>query len=333
MKIYLISFLSFCSVLYSCIGDKRNSNNEIIICAFPREVDIDLMAPRKIFASSTGFFVFDTSKKNNFLMLYSNKGDSLDSFGRIGNGPGELMMPICNQSNDQLIISSIGGELYFVSDVGGKIKIDQEIKDNSNILEGSNYITRVDTSVYLLSKTAEDQIQIHDFQSGVSCKNNFYPFAVSEGLPRYMVNNVLFESNYSYGNGHLFICYKYYPLASIVDITEKAILQTIEVGSVVKNNYSVNNGVVEFDDPTLFYTFSSYANQSFWALYQNSKRIDLKDNAQRSQIHRISLGMDVPVVYQLDRSIYNFTVSPDGKAIYALYYDKDSEPKVCIYDI
>lgn len=329
--ILLLHFV--CCCFYSCSEKNKSTNTEVIMCNADQEIDINLMAPRKIFASPSGFFVFDTSKKNNFLILYSNKGDSLDSFGKIGDGPGELIMPICNQSNDRLIVSSINGEMYFVADTKGKITVETERKEYSKVFEGSNFIENIDTGVYLLSKTSEKQIQIHDFKTGVSRENSFYPFVVKDDISGYMVNNVLFESNYAYGMGHMFICYKHYPLTSIVDINDNITLQTIEADGNTQNTYSVNNGVVEFTDPTLFYTFSSYADQSFWALFQNSKREELKDNSIRSQIHRISLGQKNPIIYQLDRTIYNFTVSSDGKKIYALYFDKDSEPKICTYTI
>ena len=343
MKLFVF-FILIGFLFYSCGNnvskEDTNQRNYSEVESFPMHTiklellntNNELMTPRKIWVNDSLIIIQDGGHSEGFLSFYNrHTGNFIKGYGSIGEGPEDYILPRCVKIGDVIVIYSIVNEpSYLLLNNISTINIQKEKKSlNQSLLESSYLFPINDTMVIScanLSKEAQFLIQ----SNNDIIINNKFPDYFGDKVSDINLVTKVFDAFYDIipSKDNILVAYKYYPIVDIISIPDFKIQRTF-FEEKQKNMYRVNNnGVAEFDNPLLKYTFSYCTNQCAYLLYQNSTNEDLRERKTNPEIHVFDWNGNFIKRLLLDRPAYNIAVSDNDDELYVLSLDENLDPQI-----
>lgn len=304
----------------SLIADSLNLSNQII-------------SPRKIFLLGEYLALFEDSDNEGCVHFYTLDGKYFKRTCRIGNSKDEFISPNVFKNGKDIIIISLKGNYKRISSYLDQI-IENEMQsiENKDLKVGNNFISVLSDGGYVLDNPICSEMFSVITSSGERLDCSFYPSDFSESIDSFYKKNVLsvYSASMSYSLDSLFLSYTYYPCVKVIT-ADGRLCSSFKLLSENKNEYILKNNIPHFNNPTLFYTYSTSTENYYYALYQNGTRKELKNNIGQSEIHKFNKRGALVNRYVLDRRIYNFDVSINDSVIYALGINKDLNSEIYCY--
>ncbi|MFI3322006.1 MAG: hypothetical protein R3Y50_05725 [Rikenellaceae bacterium] len=302
------------------------------------EFKANITLPLELFCTEDGIFIYEETP-SGFIKFAPYSLESISSFGDRGTDSKRFMTPKVEQLNSkELIITSFNSHNVTIS---GNSKGEVNSKDldfkNKELFFNIKYISHIEGDKYITSEKSENQINIADDNAGNLECYTIFPFENKDsGLTKFDLVNTIFTSEMSYSNKNntLFMAYTYYPYTTTIDMKDKKILKKVEikVGKEKENEYTIRGANdVLFLDAVLFYTQCVTTKNYNWALYHGCRMGEMVSN--KSEIHQFSKSGELLKRYILDRSIFNFGVTPNEENIYTINVNPSATYSFLKYDI
>jgi hypothetical protein len=294
----------------------------------------EILGPRLAFLTDSALVLFDNRHEAGFLSFFHKETGALkESFGRIGRGPGEFLSPRVHDTQKGLILTSIDGGVYTVDDKDSLKVVSLPLLRRSE-LAGSNFLFQTDDSTAVSVKDGMEQFLILNMNTGKTESISRYPLKIGANTLPDILNNVIFQAQYSYhqDSRRIFAAYKYHPIVSVIDAGSFDIISHTQFDGV-KNSLERDGENLTYLNPTLGYTFTAVSDAFFYALYQNADKETLRKNIQRSEIHKYDLSGNFVERFILDRPVYHFAIEKNDSKIYSLSLNEEFLPEVVVFDL
>lgn len=236
--LFLLTVLSLC--VSGCLSPAGNDKvsvcqmkaleeypcQELVASLFP--LKDSLFRPENIWVVDSLLVLQDGGYRylgHDFLRVYSLKnGELMSSFGRIGRGPGEFLLPrfFWNGDRSFLIIEKLK---YYLFDLDSLLKNKNyqpagfEVKD---WLKGTNFACLYRDSVLVFNTVSGEQLMMVSPGSDSVCRYRNYPeWAAVPGITDFMANTKVYQGCYGVHpetKDRVNIAYRYFPAVDIVSL-------------------------------------------------------------------------------------------------------------------
>lgn len=352
--LFLLTVLSLC--VSGCLSPAGNDKvsvcqmkalkeypcQELVASLFP--LKDSLFRPENIWVVDSLLVLQDGGYRylgHDFLRVYSLKnGELMSSFGRIGRGPGEFLLPrfFWNGDRSFLIIEKLK---YYLFDLDSLLKNKNyqpagfEVKD---WLKGTNFACLYRDSVLVFNTASGEQLMMVSPGSDSVCRYRNYPeWAAVPGITDFMANTKVYQGCYGVHpetKDRVNIAYRYFPAVDIVSLNSLETRRIVfSIDRSVNHFRKIDDLNAEITEPCIYYREVFNTKHFMWLLYNGIPRSEHREEGQYPEIHQFDWEGQLVRRYRADRIIKAFCVDEREEHIYALSLDEKYEPVTVCYDL